>query len=51
MKDPVRAKVERYGLTRMIDPARFFPTLTAAITGFQRQTGADWMPTGDSPPE
>ncbi len=27
MKDPVRKKIERYGLTRTIDPAHFFPTL------------------------
>jgi high affinity sulfate transporter 1 len=44
MKDPVRAKVERYGLTRQIDPERFFPTLTAAITDYRRETGADWTP-------
>ena len=44
MKDPVRAKIERYKLTRTIDPAHFFPTLTAAIAAFQRETGADWTP-------
>ena len=44
MKDPVRAKVERYGLTRTIDPARFFPTLTAAITAYRRESGTDWTP-------
>ena len=27
MKDPVRKKIDRYGLTRTIDPAHFFPTL------------------------
>jgi hypothetical protein len=25
MKDPVREKIERYELTRTIDPAHFFP--------------------------
>ena len=44
MKDPVRAKIERYELTRTIDPAHFFPTLTAAIAAFQRETGADRTP-------
>jgi MFS superfamily sulfate permease-like transporter len=44
MKDPVRSKIERYGLTRTIDPTHFFPTLTAAITAFQRETGAGWTP-------
>ncbi len=25
LKDPVRAKIERYGLTRTIEPRHFFP--------------------------
>ena len=35
MKDPVRAKIERYGLTRTIDPGHFFPTVGAAVRAFQ----------------
>ena len=31
LKDPVREKIERYGLTRTIDPAHFFPTVGAAV--------------------
>ncbi len=46
MKDPVREKIERYGLTRTIDPEHFFPTLGAAIAAFRRQTGADWTSAG-----
>jgi high affinity sulfate transporter 1 len=42
LKDPVRAKIERYGLTRTIDPHHFFPTIEAAITAFRDQTGAQW---------
>ena len=42
MKDPVRAKIERYGLTRTIDPAHFFPTLDAAVAEYVRETGATW---------
>ncbi|HEV2919137.1 MAG TPA: SulP family inorganic anion transporter, partial [Actinomycetota bacterium] len=42
MKDPVREKVERYELTRTIDPAHFFPTVGAAVAAFQDQFGADW---------
>ena len=42
MKDPVRAKLERYGLTQTIDPRHFFPTLDAAIAAFREETGADW---------
>jgi high affinity sulfate transporter 1 len=44
MKDPVREKVERYELTRTIDPAHFFPTVGAAVAAFQDQFGADWAP-------
>ena len=42
LKDPVRAKIERYGLTRTIDPRHFFPTVEAAIAAFREQTGAQW---------
>jgi MFS superfamily sulfate permease-like transporter len=42
MKDPVHAKVDRYRLTRTIDPDHFFPTVTAAVKAFQRETGAEW---------
>jgi high affinity sulfate transporter 1 len=45
MKDPVREKIERYELTRTIDPAHFFPTVGAAVAAFQDQFGADWAPT------
>jgi high affinity sulfate transporter 1 len=42
MKDPVRRKIERYELTRTIDPNHFFPTMDAAIDAFREQTGATW---------
>ena len=42
LKDPVRGKIERYGLTRTIDPRHFFPTIEAAVTAFRRETGAEW---------
>jgi high affinity sulfate transporter 1 len=44
MKDPVRQKIERYELTRTIDPAHFFPTVGAAVAAFREQFGADWAP-------
>ena len=44
LKDPVRAKIERYGLTRTIDPGHFFPTVDAAVAAFRQQTGAQWAP-------
>jgi high affinity sulfate transporter 1 len=43
MKDPVRRKIERYELTRTIDPAHFFPTLDSAVAAYRSQTGADWV--------
>ena len=42
LKDPVRRKIERYGLTRTIDPGHFFPTIGAAVEAFRQETGADW---------
>ncbi len=42
MKDPVREKIERYGLTRTIDPDHFYPTLESAIAAYQAQTEARW---------
>ena len=44
MKDPVRAKIERYELTATIDPAHFFPTLDEAVAAYVRETGATWRP-------
>ena len=35
LKDPVRAKIERYELTRTIDPSHFFPTIEAAVAAFR----------------
>ena len=43
LKDPVRAKIERYGLTRTIDPHHFFPTITAATAAFRDETGTQWV--------
>ncbi len=42
LKDPVREKIERYGLTRTIDPRHFFPTLESAVAAFAKETGAEW---------
>jgi high affinity sulfate transporter 1 len=50
LKDPVRRKIERYGLTRTIDPAHFFPTTGAAVTAYQRETGAEWATHGAGTP-
>jgi high affinity sulfate transporter 1 len=50
LKDPVRRKIERYGLTRTIDPRHFFPTIEAAITAFRDETGAQWIAADQAAP-
>jgi MFS superfamily sulfate permease-like transporter len=50
MKDPVREKIERYGLTRTINPAHFFPTLDDAVEAFRKQSGKDWSPSASPKP-
>ncbi len=47
LKDPVRAKLERYELIGPLDPGHFFPTIEAAVDAFRRKTGADWTSTTD----
>ena len=46
LKDPVRRKIDRYGLTHTIDPRHFFPTAEAAVAAFRAETGAQWTPPG-----
>ena len=48
LKDPVRRKIERYGLTRTINPDHFFPTIETAIAAYQDQTGAQWTAAGQT---
>ena len=48
LKDPVRDKIERYGLTRTIDPRHFFPTVEAAVAAFRQMTGAEWTAAGQA---
>ncbi|MEV5978353.1 sulfate permease [Streptomyces sp. NPDC052114] len=42
LKDPVRGKLERYGLTRTFDPGQFFPTVESAVEDFRERSGARW---------
>ena len=44
MKDPVRRKIDRYELTRTIDPSHFFPTVEAAVDAFQRRRAPSGLP-------
>lgn len=49
IKDPVRAKIERYELTRTIDPRHFFPTIEAAVDAYRAEFGEAWgVPEGES---
>jgi high affinity sulfate transporter 1 len=52
LKDPVRRKLDRYGLTAAFDPECFFATLDEAIAAYRARTGATWTgPDEDSPVE
>ncbi len=42
LKDPVRRKIDRYGLTAALGPERFFATLDEAVTAYRARTGAAW---------
>ncbi len=44
LKDPVRAKVERYGLTERIEARHFFPTIKSAVRAYKAEHGVDWQP-------
>jgi MFS superfamily sulfate permease-like transporter len=43
LKDPVRAKLERYELIGPLNPDHFFPTLDAAVDAYRAKTGATWV--------
>src|SRR4051794_3404883 len=51
LKDPVRVKLERYGLTRVLEPRHFFPTVEAAVDAFRAAHGGTWTRSGTSPAE
>jgi high affinity sulfate transporter 1 len=42
MKDPVRQKIDRYNLTRTIDPNHFYPTVEDAVAAYQSLFGGTW---------
>jgi high affinity sulfate transporter 1 len=43
LKDPVRRKIERYGITRTIDTRHFYPTIETAVAAFRAETHAEWV--------
>jgi high affinity sulfate transporter 1 len=42
LKDPVMAKLHRYGLEPEIPAERFYPTIKRAVEAYRETTGADW---------
>jgi Sulfate permease family len=45
----IPVQIERYRLTRTIDPRLFYPTIESAIAAFCDETGAGWPPTRAQP--
>src|ERR687893_1593907 len=52
LKDPVRRKIEGYGLTAQIEPRHLFPTVGSAVAEFRARTHAEWtlVATGSDAP-
>lgn len=43
LKDPVKDRLERYGLEKRIGRDFFFPTIGVAVKAYVEQTGAEWL--------
>jgi hypothetical protein len=43
MKDPVRERLDRYGLVERFGRDRFFHTLGSAVHAYVEQTGVAWV--------
>jgi high affinity sulfate transporter 1 len=43
LKDPVKARLERYGLVERIGHDRFFPTMGTAVDAYVAATGSSWV--------
>ncbi len=41
LKDPVRDKIERYGLLETIDDKHFYPTIKRAVKAYRKQVGEE----------
>lgn len=44
LKDPVREKIDRYELTRTVDPRHFYPSVEIAVAEYARLSGTVWPP-------
>src|ERR687893_2337840 len=49
LKDPVRRKIDGYGLTAKIESGHLFPTVEAAVDAFRARTHAEWSPVAAVP--
>jgi len=44
LKDPVRRKIDRYELTRTLEPDHFYPTVSSAVDAFCLRCEPAWVP-------
>ena len=44
LKDPVREKVDRFGLSHVLPAERFHPTVNDAVRDYRHETGEDFTP-------
>ena len=42
LKDPIRAKLHRYGALGHVPDDQIFPTVGTAVTGYLKATGQSW---------
>ena len=42
LKDPVRARLRRYGALERVPDERIFPTVGTAVSGYLKATGQSW---------
>jgi high affinity sulfate transporter 1 len=50
MKDPVKDKMRRFGLTTRLGEKTFFPTIGAAVNAYLKAHPVDWVDWEDRPP-
>jgi MFS superfamily sulfate permease-like transporter len=42
LKDPVRDRLRRYGISQELGDGRFFPTIGVAVAAYVQQSGVEW---------
>jgi MFS superfamily sulfate permease-like transporter len=51
LKDPVRDRLERYGLVERVGQDRFYPTIGSAVHAYVDATGVEWVDWEDAEAE